>query len=88
LALNNVRDPSPGEFRALQDAAAAGFLVFNLLDLWQNRDKSALRIAEWDEHANAAGNRVIADRLFELMRQHRSELRLNTAATQLNAKSQ
>ena len=71
------------ELRALQDADAAGFLVFNLFDLWQNRDKSALRIAEWDDHPNAAGNRLIADRLFELMQQHRSELRLGTAAPQL-----
>ena len=88
VALNVVADPSDGELRALQDADAAGFLVFNLLDLWQNRDKSALRIAEWDEHPNAAGNRVIADRLFELMQQHRSELRLGTAAPQLAAKSE
>ena len=61
VALNNVMDPSASEARALQDADAAGFLVFNLLDLWQNRDKSALRVAEWDEHPNAAGHRLIAD---------------------------
>jgi hypothetical protein len=85
VALNNVMDPLAGEVRVLQDADAAGFLVFNLLDLWQNRDKPALRIAEWDNHPNAAGHRLIADRLFELMKQHRSELRLETAAPQLAA---
>jgi hypothetical protein len=88
VALNNVGDPSPGEIRALQHAEAAGFLVFNLFDLWQNGDKSALQITEWDEHPNAAGHRLIANRLFELMHQHRSELRFGTAAPQLAAKSE
>jgi D-alanyl-lipoteichoic acid acyltransferase DltB (MBOAT superfamily) len=83
VALNNVMDSQAGELRVLQDADAAGFLVFSLLDVWQNRDKSALRIGEWDKHPNAAGNRVIADRLFELMYQHRSKLRLDAAAPQL-----
>ncbi len=83
VALDNVDDPPVGEVRALQDADAAGFLVFNLFDLWQNRDKPALVIAEWDNHPNAAGNRLIAERLFELMQQHRSELRLDAAAPQL-----
>ena len=76
LALNLVLDLSAGESRRLEEADAAGFLVFNLLDLWQNRDKSALQVAEWDRHPNAAGHRLIANRLFELMQQHRSELRL------------
>jgi hypothetical protein len=86
VALNNVMDPSP-EWRARPDAAAAGFLVFNLLELWQNRDKSALRVAEWDNHPNAAGHRLIANRLFELMQQHRSELRLEAAEPQLTAQT-
>jgi hypothetical protein len=82
VALNNVGNPSPDEIRPLQQADVAGFLVFNLLDLWQNRDKSALQITEWDQHPNAAGHQLIADRLFELIRQHRSELGLGTAAPQ------
>jgi D-alanyl-lipoteichoic acid acyltransferase DltB (MBOAT superfamily) len=76
VALDNVGDPPAGEVRALQQAEAAGFLVFNLFDLWQDRDKPALRIAEWDNHPNPAGNRLIAERLLDLMEQHRSDLRL------------
>lgn len=87
VALDVVVDPPVKEVRALQDAEAAGFLVFNLFDLWQNRDKRALIIAEWDEHPNAAGSRLIAERLFELMQQHRSELRLDAAAPQLRTHS-
>ena len=76
VALNNVSDPYGNDIPALKDAKPAGFVVFNLLDIWRNRDQSALRIADWDEHPNAAGNRLIADRLFQLMNEHRSELHL------------
>lgn len=88
VALNNVMDPSAGEMRAIRHASGAGFVVFNVLGLWQNRDKSALRITEWDEHPNAAGHRLIANRLFELMQRHRSKLRLGTATPQLTASKQ
>ncbi len=74
VALNNVVDPPATAPRALKDAEAAGFLVFSLLDLWRGRDKEALWLGEWDRHPNAAGNRLIAERLFELMEQHRSRL--------------
>jgi len=78
VALNVVYD-SGTDIPALKDANDSGFLVFNLLDLWQNTDKSALRVADWDEHPNPAGNRRITDRLLELMYQHRSELHLGLA---------
>jgi hypothetical protein len=76
LALDNVEDPPSTRIRAFQDASAAGFLMFDLLDLWQGRDQAALRVSQWDRHPNAAGNRLIATRLVELVRQHRSQLRL------------
>src|SRR5262249_52532363 len=78
VALNVVSDPDPNGLAAITDAKEAGFLVFNLLDVWQNRDQSALRIAEWDEHPNAAGNQLVADRLMELISEHRVELHLGT----------
>src|SRR4029453_8147034 len=77
IALDNVIDSPRPEPRATQDEKATGFLVFNLLDLWQGRDKATLRLGEFETHPNAAGARVIADRLFELMQQHRSELQLD-----------
>jgi hypothetical protein len=78
VALDNVREAPFGPVRALplEGAADAGFLVFDLFDLWQDRDRAALQIAPWDEHPNAAGHRLIAERLLELMGQHASELGL------------
>jgi hypothetical protein len=76
LALDNVKDPPEEEIGVLREAEAAGLLVFNLFDIWRGYDKAAFRIAEWDEHPNAAGNRVIAERLYELIQKHRSEFRL------------
>jgi hypothetical protein len=75
VALDIVRD-LPIDEAALQNADAAGLIVFNLYDLWRNRDKSQLRVADWDEHPNGAANQLIAARLRELMEQHKSELRL------------
>ena len=80
VGLNTVFE-LPRENYLLRDAKAAGFLVFDLLELWQHSDKAALRVAPWDDHPNADGNRLIAERLFELMQQHRSELRLTTAGS-------
>ncbi len=79
VVLDNVVDAPSEEVTAVADARAVGFLVFNLLDLWQGRDKPALHLGEWDRHPNAAGNRLIAERLFELVQQHRSELRIDAA---------
>jgi hypothetical protein len=62
----------------LRNAAQAGMLVFNVFDVWQGRDIDSLRIHASDNHPNAAGNRLIADRLFDLMWRHRDELRLNS----------
>ncbi|MFN2399922.1 MAG: hypothetical protein ABR543_14985 [Gemmatimonadaceae bacterium] len=79
VALDNVVDRPQREVVALREAATAGFLVFDLLGLWEGRDKPSLRIAPWDNHPNAAGNRIIADRLFTLIQQHRTALKLGRA---------
>ena len=76
VGLDNVVDPPSGEIQVLRDAEAAGLLVFDLFDLWRERDKPALRIAPWDNHPNSAGNDLIAQRLHELMLRHSSEMRL------------
>jgi hypothetical protein len=82
VALDEVADPPEVQVPALQQAQAAGFLVFNLFDLWQGHDKTALRIAEWDTHPNANGNRLIAERLAVLIEQNRSKLQVDKPGPQ------
>ena len=79
LALDIVNNPPSERPLVLQSARDAGFVVFDLLDLWRGRDAQALRIAEWDNHPNAEGNRLIAERLAGLLREHRAALGLAPA---------
>jgi hypothetical protein len=64
-----------------QYASEAGFVVFDIVELWRDQDRSALRLHPADDHPNAAGNRLMAARLAELIQQHRGALRLEAAAT-------
>ena len=53
----------------LRLAAEAGFLVVDLADVYAGHAVDALRLAEWDDHPNALGHRLVADRLYrELVR--------------------
>jgi len=80
VALDNVVDPLPKGRTIVSQAQRAGFLVFDLFDLWVGRDQPGLRIASVDNHPNAAATRLIAERLLELIQQHRAELRIDAAA--------
>jgi hypothetical protein len=80
VLLDNVRDPGAEEVVVLRQAAASGLIGIDLIGLWQRHDKSVLRIAKWDNHPNAAGNRLIAARIAELMQEHAEALRLGAAA--------
>jgi D-alanyl-lipoteichoic acid acyltransferase DltB (MBOAT superfamily) len=53
---------------AVKIAEAAGFVVISLEDIFQGKDVSSYRLAEWDHHPNALGHRLIADQLFERLR--------------------
>jgi lysophospholipase L1-like esterase len=59
----------------LRMAKEAGFLIVNPSDLYENKDVASLRISDWDLHPNAAGHRLIADRLYK-------ELKSNPALLQ------
>jgi hypothetical protein len=61
-------------------ASEAGFVVFDIVELWRDQDRSALRLHPADDHPNAAGNRLMAARLAELIQQHRGALRLEAPA--------
>jgi hypothetical protein len=60
-------------------AEEAGFIIVNLSDVYKNEDVAAIRLAEWDEHPNARGHRLMAARLYELL-QAKRDLVFRTAA--------
>jgi hypothetical protein len=64
LALNAVIDDVP---RAIPNRAAMarnGLTVLDLFDIFPEADRPRLRVAPWDDHPNAEGHRLIAERLY------------------------
>ena len=57
-------------------AADAGFPILDLSGVFHNRGKENLWIAENDAHPNALGSRLVADKLYELLRARGPELGL------------
>ena len=52
---------------AVRIAQASGFVVINLEDVYKGRDIATIRLAEWDDHPNALGHQLVADRLYEAL---------------------
>ncbi len=55
-------------------ARNAGFVMIDLGDVYKRYNVADIRIAEWDDHPNALGHKVIAAQLFERLQQHREEI--------------
>jgi lysophospholipase L1-like esterase len=66
--------PAGDDARQLALARQSGFVVLDLSDVYVGSDRNSLWVAEWDAHPNAAGHRLIADRLYALIRQNRDRL--------------
>ncbi|MBN2320610.1 MAG: hypothetical protein JXR49_16140 [Acidobacteria bacterium] len=49
--------------KEIEIGKSAGFTVLPLLDVYNEYDPSDLMIAEWDEHPNTLGHKLIADEL-------------------------
>jgi D-alanyl-lipoteichoic acid acyltransferase DltB (MBOAT superfamily) len=64
----------------LRLAREHGFLVLDLSGIYDGYDTTLIQIADWDRHPNPIGHRLIADRLYELIRQHQDELFEHLAA--------
>ena len=65
-------------------ATNAGFAVLDLSDVYAGSDRNSLWVAEWDAHPNARGHRLIADRLYTLIRQNETAV-LNCGAAPSSA---
>jgi D-alanyl-lipoteichoic acid acyltransferase DltB (MBOAT superfamily) len=66
IFLPQVRDGSWQEEtpEAVAAARAAGFQIIDIGDVYKDRDIATLRLAEWDDHPNALGHRLVAERLY------------------------
>jgi hypothetical protein len=49
----------------LQLAKEAGFLMVDLSDLYEDKDKPSMWVSETDRHPNAVAHKLIADRLYK-----------------------
>ena len=57
---------------AVQIAREAGFVVINMEDVYDGQDIEEIRLAEWDEHPNSLGHRLVAERLYTELDAQRS----------------
>jgi lysophospholipase L1-like esterase len=64
LALNAIVDDAPADVPNASAARGAGVPVIDLFDVFPAGQREALRAAPWDDHPNAAGHRLIAERLY------------------------
>jgi hypothetical protein len=54
----------------LRLARESGVLVVNLLDVYDGHDPETLYVGDWDRHPNDLGHQLIADRLYQLLREN------------------
>jgi hypothetical protein len=64
LALNTVIDNVAAEIPNRKLIDELGLPVFDLFDVFPEAERPSLRVAPWDDHPNAAGHRLIADRVY------------------------
>jgi hypothetical protein len=65
LALNGVSENAATRVPNSDAITAAGLPIINLFDVFQAEHRVSLRVAPWDDHPNAEGHRLIADRLYQ-----------------------
>jgi len=55
-------------------AAGAGFVIIDLDDVYKGRDINQLRLAEWDDHPNTQGHRLVAEHLYQGLVEQREQI--------------
>lgn len=58
----------------IEIAVASGFTVINLEEVYRGRDIEEIRLAPWDDHPNALGHRLVAERLFAGLEEKRDRI--------------
>jgi hypothetical protein len=69
LPIIHERTPRETGDELARRAEEAGFAVLSLQGLYDGLDTDLLRVAEWDNHPNAQGHQLIADRIDALLRE-------------------
>jgi hypothetical protein len=64
-------------------AMEAGFTIVDLQGMYDGLDFDAIRVGEWDNHPNARGHELIAQRLFETLRELPDQAPLGLSSTGL-----
>jgi hypothetical protein len=54
-------------------AEEAGFQTLDLSSVFENRDFSSFRLADWDNHPNAKGHELIASHLYKILQEKMAE---------------
>jgi DNA-binding LytR/AlgR family response regulator len=49
-------------------AETAGFVVLSMRDIYDEYEPDELDVAAWDDHPNAFAHKLIADRLYEMIK--------------------
>jgi hypothetical protein len=57
-------------------AEEAGFIVLDLSDAYANQDEASIVVAYWDKHPNAKGHALIAERLYQVLREKEQQIPL------------
>jgi hypothetical protein len=71
MAYLPILTPQPQDLpvaRLLAIARGAGFTTIDLTGVYDGHPADQLTIAAWDDHPNAAGHRLVADRLYAALR--------------------
>jgi hypothetical protein len=61
-------------------AEESGFIVLNLSDAYENQEVESLVVAYWDKHPNTKGHKLIAERLYQALREKEEEIPLGLSA--------
>ena len=86
IFMPTLEDPLQEEevARLARLAEEAGFVVLNLADAYDNQDLDSLVVAYWDKHPNAKGHSLIAERLYQALREKEAEIPLGLSAQTKN----
>jgi hypothetical protein len=57
-------------------AEEANFIVLDLSGIYENLETDRLIVAVWDKHPNASGHRLIAEQLYQALRENAEKIQM------------